>query len=68
LRGLKKLKGLKWLKKNFKTPLLAGGVHPDRCGIAAERLEAGWWNKMRLFSIAADFSRRKKEEEVLIYI
>jgi len=60
---------LKELKKNFKTPLLAclpagrqGGVHPDRCGIAAERLEAGWWKKMRLFSIAADFSRRKQKK------
>jgi len=51
LKGLRGLKELKGLKKNFKTPLLAclpagrpGGVHPDRCGIAAERLEAGWWN------------------------
>jgi len=43
---------LREVEKYKKNPLLAclpagrpGGVHPDRCGIAAERLEAGWWNK-----------------------
>ena len=78
LKGLKQLRRLRevegvegvevveGVEENFKTPLLPGGVHPDRCGIAAERLEAGWWNKMRLFSIAADFSRWKKEENVLV--
>jgi len=66
LRRLREVEGVEGVEENFKTPLLPGGVHPDRCGIAAERLEAGWWNKMRLFSIAADFSRWKKEENVLV--
>jgi hypothetical protein len=31
------------------TPLLQGGVDPDRCGKAAERLETGWyWNYPRI--------------------
>jgi hypothetical protein len=40
--GLERLKLLKRLKKIKKTPLLARRVDPDRCGKAAERLEAGW--------------------------